>query len=95
VNHEQRLEEIEATLGNTERFITPDQAMQISQAVKAVAIAYGKQTKKNEFGSVYGELYRREGITSYKQLPAHRFQPVMRWMTEWHKDLTQEDSLPF
>jgi hypothetical protein len=95
VEHEQRLEEIEAALGNAERSVTPDQAMQISQAVKAVAIAYGKQTKKNEFGSVYGELYRREGITSYKQLPAHRFQPVMRWMTEWHKDLTQEDSLPF
>ena len=31
---------------------------------KAVAIAYGKQTQKNEFGAVYGELYRREGWTS-------------------------------
>jgi hypothetical protein len=76
-------------------FVTPDQAMQISQAVKAVAIAYGKQTKKNEFGSVYGELYRREGITSYKQLPGHRFNAVMKWMSQWYQDLTQESSLPF
>lgn len=95
VDHEQRLEEIEATLGNTGRYVTPDQAMQISQAVKAVAIAYGKQTKKNEFGSVYGELYRREGITSYKQLPSHRFSGVMKWMSQWYQDLTQEDGLPF
>lgn len=35
--HEQRLEEIESTLGDPRRFVTPDQAMQISQAVKTIA----------------------------------------------------------
>lgn len=95
VDHEQRLEEIESTLGDSGRFVTPDQAMQISQAVKAIAIVYGKQTKKNEFGAVYGELYRREGITSYKQLPGRRFEAVMKWMSDWYRDLTDGANVPF
>jgi ferritin-like metal-binding protein YciE len=86
-DHEQRLEEIESTLGDTGRNVTPDQASQISQAVKAVAIALGKQTKKNEFGAVYGELYRKFGITSYKLLPASRFEAAMKLLAEWHQDL--------
>lgn len=95
VDHEQRLEEIETTLGDPGRFVTPDQAMQISQGVKAVAIAYGKQTKKNEFGAVYGELYRKEGVTSYKQLPTKRFDAVMKWLATWYQDVTGEEDFPF
>jgi hypothetical protein len=87
-DHEQRLEEIESTLGDPGRHVTPDQASQISQAVKTVAITLGKQTKKNEFGAVYGELYRKYGVTSYKQIPASRFQTCMDWLSQWHDDLT-------
>jgi len=87
VEYGQRLEQIETTLGHEERHVTPEQASQISQAVKSVAIALGRQTKRNEFGAVYGELYRKFGITSYKQLPARRFQPAMDWLTEWHQNL--------
>ena len=93
IDHEQRLEEIESSLGDTGRNVTPDQASQISQAVKAVAIALGKQTKKNEFGAVYGELYRKFGITSYKLLPASRFEAAMKLLTEWHQDLVGD--VPF
>ncbi|MCA9873486.1 MAG: phage antirepressor N-terminal domain-containing protein, partial [Anaerolineales bacterium] len=46
--HEQRIEEIEATLGDPGQHITPEQAMQISQAVKTVAHELGKRTKRNE-----------------------------------------------
>lgn len=87
-DHEQRLEAIEAQLGDTGRYVTPDQASQISQAVKAVALAQGKKSGRNEFGAVYGELYRRFGITSYKTLPARRFDEAMRYLTEWHESLT-------
>jgi hypothetical protein len=92
-DHEQRLEEIESTLSDTGRNITPDQASQISQAVKAVAIALGKQTKKNEFGAVYGELYRKFGITSYKLLPVSRFEEAMKFLTEWYQTLVGD--VPF
>lgn len=93
IDHEQRLEEIESSLGDTGRHVTPDQASQISQAVKAVAIALGKQTKKNEFGAVYGELYRKFGITSYKLLPVSRFEEAMKFLTEWYQTLVGD--VPF
>jgi hypothetical protein len=54
----------------------------------------GKTTKRNEYGAIYGEVYRREGITSYKLLPAHRFETVMKWLAEWYKQVTDKD-LPF
>ena len=90
---EKRLDTIEAQLGNSEQLVTPDQASQISQAVKAVAIAIGKQSKRNEFGAVYGEMYRHFGITSYKQLPAKRFQECMDWLNNWHQEVTSD--VPF
>ena len=54
----------------------------------AVAIAQGRQTKQNEFGGVYGELYRKFEITSYKLLPASKFDEAMKFLTEWHISLT-------
>jgi hypothetical protein len=92
-DHEQRLETIEAQLGDTGRNVTPDQASQVSQAVKTVALALGKKSGRNEFGAVYGELYRKFGITGYKMLPARRFDEAMKFLTDWHEDLT--GTLPF
>lgn len=91
-DHEQRLESIEAALGAPDRYVTPDQAMQISQAVKAVAIVLSKQSGSSQFGAVYGELYRRFGITSYKQLPTRDFDAAMKWLTEWHQSLTDDQA---
>ena len=84
----QRLELIETTLGDPGQHITPDQAMQISQAVKIVAMELGKRTKKNEYGAVYGQLYRQFAVTSYKQLPASKFDEAMSWLTGWYKRIT-------
>ncbi|MBK7180434.1 MAG: ORF6C domain-containing protein [Chloroflexi bacterium] len=96
-NHEQRLEELESTLGDPGRNITPDQAMQISQAVKAIAFEIEKRTKKNEYPAIYGQLYREFGITSYKLLPANKFERAIGWLTEWYRRITGAtgDDLPF
>ena len=67
--------------------VTNDQASQVSQAVKAVAMKMGEKTGKNEYGGVYGELYRKFGITSYKLLPAIRFHEAMDFLTTWHGSL--------
>ncbi|MBX7250619.1 MAG: ORF6C domain-containing protein [Candidatus Promineofilum sp.] len=91
---EERLETVEAAMAQPDRFVTQDEASQISQAVKAVALAVGKKSGRNEFGAVYGELYRKFGITGYKQLPARRFQEAMRFLTEWHENVT-DSPLPF
>lgn len=86
--HSERLELIESTLGDPDRVITPDQATEISQAVKAVAMELGKQSKRNEYGGVYGELYRRYRIPSYRELPAARFDDAIAWLGEWLESLT-------
>lgn len=88
-DHESRLVTLESQLADTGRSVTPDQASQLSQAVKAVALELGRKSGRNEFGAIYGELYRKFGITSYKMLPARRFTEAMRFLTEWHNSLTE------
>ncbi len=82
-----RLEAIEATLGSPGRHISTEQASQISQAVKAVAMILTKRSGRNEYGGVYGEFYRKFGITSYKLLPASQFEEAVDFLTEWHQSL--------
>jgi hypothetical protein len=91
VDHENRLEAIEEQLAAPAHVVTQTQAMQLSQAVKAVAIALGKQTKRNEFGGVYGEMYRKFEITSYKALPARKFEECLSWLTEWHQSVVGDN----
>lgn len=69
--------------------ITEQQAAELSQAVKLVALGLGKRTGRNEFGAIYGELYRRFGITSYRNLPANAFQEAMKWLEEWFHSIEQ------
>ncbi len=87
--HESRLVTLEAKLGDSGRNVTPDQTSQLSQAVKVMAIELGKKSGRNEFGAIYGELYRKFGITSYnKMLPARRFEEAMKFLTDWHESVT-------
>ncbi|MFN2135007.1 MAG: phage antirepressor N-terminal domain-containing protein [Candidatus Promineifilaceae bacterium] len=91
--YDERLEAIETQLGDPARYITQDQAMQLSQAVKTVAMKLSKASGRNEYGGVYGELYRKFGITSYKQLPAAKFDEAMNWLNEWREGI--EGDVPF
>lgn len=86
--HEGRLVAIEEKLANPDRLVSPEQASQVSQAVKAVALELGRKSGRNEFGAIYGELYRKFGITGYKMLPARRFEEAMQFLTQWHESLT-------
>jgi hypothetical protein len=83
---EDRLTTVEEQLSGRD-VITDAQASQLSQSVKAVAIALGKQTGRNEFGSCYGEIYRKFNITSYRLLPRSKFEEAMKFLTEWHQSL--------
>jgi hypothetical protein len=94
VDLQQRIEGIEMKLAPPAHAVTDAQASQISQAVKAVGLAYGKQTGRVEFGAVYGELYRKFEVTSYKLIPAAKFEGVMMWLSDWYQSLTNEE-LPF
>ena len=87
VGLENRVETLEAQFGDETRTVSEDQASQISQAVKAIAMELSKRSGRNQYGSVYGELYRKFGITSYKLLPASRFAEAMEFLTNWHQEL--------
>ena len=92
--HAQRLELIEEQLGSPDRHVTPEQAMQISQAVKAIAHELSKLSGRNAYGGVYGELYRRFSVNSYKMLPASKFLEAMSWLNSWLQEL-QGDNVTF
>lgn len=89
-----RLQSLEQAQPPISRQVDDAQASQISQAVKAIALELGQRSGRNEFGGVYGELYRRFEITSYKLLPTSKFDEAMSFLTTWHQSITGVD-LPF
>ena len=86
----ERVDVLEARTGAGE-FITEGQASDISQSVKALAIALAKKdgsTKyENRFGFVYGEMYRRYRIGSYRRLRQEHYEDVMTWLNQWYQSI--------
>jgi hypothetical protein len=85
-----RVEAVESQLGDPGRKVTPVQATDVSQAVKAVAMALSKASGRNEYGGVYGELYRRYEVPSYRELPASKYEDVMTWLNDWLQSITSD-----
>lgn len=90
-----RVQILEARAGDTSRQVDNAQASKISQAVKAIALELGKRTGGNEFGGVYGELYRRFEIAGYRELPATQFEEAMLFLRDWYGSLMGQDNVPF
>jgi hypothetical protein len=95
---EDRLAETEDRLGNVEgvvedlrlrvqgpaQLISEEQRAELANAVKAVAYELTQRDKsKNWYQSIYGEMYRRFKVSSYKQVPMDRFGAVMAWLKEF------------
>lgn len=87
---ESRLDLIEAELGKSDRFVTEVQASELAELVKTVAAELGQRTGGSEYGAVYAELYRRYSVTSYKRLPAAKFDDAMNWLRMWLEDLNED-----
>lgn len=62
-------------------------ATALSQAVKAIALEMSKRSGRNEYGGVYGEFYRKFGITSYK--------PPFPWVNEVLQTTVNATQFPF
>ena len=71
------------------------QASSISQAVKAIALELGKRSGRNEFGGVWGELYRRFEIAGYREMPAARHSEAMNFLRDWYANIVGDQSVPF
>jgi len=91
---EQRIEALEASVGN-QNTITDEQAQTVSEGVKLIAGILSERSGRNEYGGVYGELYRRFGVTSYKLLPSAKYDEAIGFLRQWYQQLTDDDTVPF
>ncbi len=88
-SHADRIASLELTLA-PKHAISETQATELAQAIKVVARALGERTGRNEYGGVYGQLYREFGITSYKSLPVDKFESAMEWLRDWYRAIQRE-----
>jgi hypothetical protein len=83
---EARIMALEARLMPREQ-ISDEQAAEIADLVKQAAIALAKKAGGgNFFGTVYGQLYRTFGITSYKNLTMAQFPKARAWLEKMIKE---------
>lgn len=94
-DHERRIGSLEAQIGDSERFISAEQAMHVSQAVKVIALELGRLSKRNEFPGVYGELYRQFRVPSYREIPASQYEQAMNFLRQWYETVTDSSDIPF
>lgn len=79
---EERLAALEAKLLPREQ-VSEEQAEHISDLVKQVAISLSQKLGGgNYFGTVYGQLYRRFGLTSYKKLSQAQYPKAVAWLEQ-------------
>ncbi len=91
---DRRLTAIEATMHDAERTISEEQATQISQAVRAIGLHLTKTSGQNQYGQVWGEFYRKFGVSKYRHLSVAKFDEAIKFLADWYAQLT-DDQLPF
>jgi hypothetical protein len=89
-NLEKRLKTVEQTTSTTSA-ITNTQATEISNQVKALAEILTKtHPGKNHYQGIFGELYRRFGVSSYKLVRQEQYQAVLDFLERWRKTALKE-----
>ena len=69
--------------------ISDGQAAEIALAVKNVGQALAAQGDKSGYARVYSEMYRRWRVSSYKNLPAARYDEVLAWLASWYDEVSK------
>lgn len=78
-----RLSSLESRLSPGSQ-ITEEQAAEISQRVKALAgLLQERAPGKNYYQSIFGELYRRYGVSSYKLIRESQYPQVLAFLDSW------------
>jgi len=81
--HGRRISQLEGQLGPRQA-ITDEQATDIAEKVKALAMSLTeKDSSKNQFQSIFAELYRRFRVSSYKVIRQSQYHLVMDFLDEW------------
>jgi hypothetical protein len=86
--------DIQRRLGAVEKklappaYITDEQAEHVSATVKALAeLISTKDASKNHYQSIFAELYRRFGVSSYKLIRINQYELVLQFLEDWRKSL--------
>ena len=70
--------------------IGEEQAAEITQRIKALAgLLTEKDSGKNHYQSVFNEIYRLFGVTSYKLIPQAKYEAVLEFLDEWRDKITK------
>ncbi len=84
---DERLNGLEAQVSpNTA--VSESQAAEIALAVKQVGQALAAGGARAGYAQVYSEMYRRYGISSYKNLPQRQFEAVLSWLHAWYAEIS-------
>lgn len=86
--------DIQRRLGVVERKLVPamvvtdEQAEEIATTVKALAeYITTKSPGKNHYQGIFAELYRRYGVSSYKNIRLDRYEQVLQFLEDWRMSL--------
>jgi hypothetical protein len=85
---EDRITTLELSIGPRSP-IDDEQAAALAAAVRAVGRAL-EQRGTGDYRGVYGQLYARFGITSYKNLRREKYEQALAWLQDWHREITGE-----
>ncbi len=70
--------------------ITEEQSEELTSTIKALAeYLTGKEKAKNHFQGIFGELYRRFRVSSYKNLTIDQYPKVLEFLADWRKAAEQ------
>ncbi len=83
---EERVFNLESRLA-PDAVVSEEQAAEIALAVKNVGQALSARGARTGYAQVYGEMYRRYGISSYKNLPQHQYGAVLEWLRNWYAEV--------
>jgi len=84
-----RVKEVERRTA-PESLVDREQAAEISLKVKALGEMLTEGNPDvNWYQRVFTELYRRFGVSSYKDIPKGKYKAVMEFLDDWHRRATQ------
>jgi hypothetical protein len=93
--------DLQIRLGDVEALVRPGapiskvQAAEVSQRVKALAeLLTSKERGKNFYQGIFGELYRRFGVSSYTDIPQEQYTEVLAFLDDWKHAAHQGSTTP-
>ena len=66
-------------------YITDEQAVHVSQLVKALANLLTERGGKNQYQGIFAELYRRFGVSGYKLIRIEQYAAVLAFLEQWRE----------